>query len=116
MKNLFLLFAVVLVLFASCSSGSEKPENLLSKETMIQVMADMQLAEAKVKNIRVSTDSARHVYSIYELQILDAHGIDPEQYKSSYQYYLDSYDEMAEIHTALIDTLNQRQSQIVKSK
>lgn len=116
MKNLFLLFAVVLIVLSSCSSGSKKPENLLSKETMIQVMADMQLAEAKVKNLRVSTDSARQVYSIYELQILEEREIEPEQYKVSYQYYLNSYEEMQEIHTALIDTLNQRQSQIVKNK
>ncbi len=116
MKNLFLLFAVVLVVLSACSSGPEKPKNLLSKETMIQVMADMQLAEAKVKNLRVSTDSARQVYSIYELQILSKRGIGPEQYKASYQYYLDSYDDMSKIHTALIDTLSQRQSQLVEKK
>lgn len=116
MKNLFLLFAVVLIILSACSPGAKKPENLLSKETMIQVMADMQLAEAKVKNLRVSTDSARQVYSIYELHIFEKRGIEPEQYKESYQYYLSSYEEMRKIHTALIDTLNQRQSQIVKSK
>lgn len=101
------------MVFGACSSKQERPEDLLSKVTMIQLMADMQLAEAKVKNLRVSTDSARQVYSLYEMQLFDKYGISPREYKTSYQYYLDSYDEMRELHTALIDTLNQRQAQIV---
>lgn len=108
MKNLFLLF-IIMLLGTACSQSSEKPQNLLTKETMVRVMADMQFAEAKVKNMRVSTDSARQVYSIYELSIFDKWNISPGQYTQSYEYYLTKHDEMTAIHAALIDTLGRRQ-------
>lgn len=108
MKNLFLLLPVILLTFA-CSENADKPENVLSQEEMVRIMADMQLAEAKVKNLRVSSDSARHLFSIYELQIFEEWGVTAEQYKESYEYYLSEYDIMSDLHTALIDTIAQRQ-------
>ncbi|WP_017731815.1 DUF4296 domain-containing protein [Nafulsella turpanensis] len=108
MKNLFLLLLVTL-LTTACSNNADKPENVLSQETLVRVMADLQLAEAKVKNLRVSTDSARQLFSIYELQIFEEWNISPEQYTESYEYYLNEYDEMSDIHAALIDTLSRRQ-------
>lgn len=111
MKNLFLLLLAVLLVTA-CSQEEEKPGNLLTKETMVRVLADMHIAEAKVKNLRVSTDSARQVYSIYELKIFDEWNITPEQYTQSYEYYLTRYDEMTAMQNALIDTLNRRQQRI----
>jgi hypothetical protein len=111
MKNLFLLLIIIL-LATACSQPSEKPANLLPKETMVRVMADMHFAEAKVKNMRVSTDSARHVFSIYELKIFDRWNISPEQYTQSYEYYLTRYDEMTAMQAALIDTLSRRQQQV----
>ena len=108
MKNLFLLLLLILITTA-CTKNADKPENVLSQEEMVRIMADMQLAEAKVKNLRVSTDSARHLFSIYELQVFEEWGISPEQYKESYEYYLTQYDVMSDLHTALIDTLTRRQ-------
>ena len=108
MKNLFLLLLVILITNA-CSENADKPENVLSQEEMVRIMADMQLAEAKVKNLRVSTDSARHLFSIYELQIFEEWGITAEQYKESYEFYLTDYELMSDLHTALIDTLTKRQ-------
>lgn len=111
MKNLFLLLLAVLFITA-CSKEAEKPDKLLTKETMVRVLADMHVAEAKVKNMRVSTDSARQVYSIYELKIFDQWNITPEEYTRSYEYYLTSYDEMTAMQNALIDTLSRRQQKV----
>ena len=115
MKNLFLLLSVIL-LTTACSENADKPENVLSEEELVRIMADMQLAEAKVKNLRVSTDSARQLFSIYELQIFEEWDVTAEQYKESYEYYLSNYELMSDIHTALIDTLSQRQKNAVQSE
>ncbi len=111
MRNLFLLFTLVFLLL-SCSEEGAKPDNLLPKETMVRVMADMQLAEAKVKNLHLSTDSTRKLYSLYELSIFEQYNVEPEQYRESFTWYLNNYKEMNEIHTALMDTLDRRQNQI----
>lgn len=111
MRKIFLLLSAVLLL-AGCSREADKPQNLLAKETMVGLMVDMQIAEAKVKNLRVSTDSARHLFSIYELAMFHEKNISPEQYKASYEYYLNQYEEMKAIQKAVVDTLNQRQQRL----
>ena len=75
-------------------------------------MADLQLAEAKIKSVAVSPDSARHLYSLYEIQILDKHKVTPEKYVQSYQYYIENHRLMTRVHQAVLDTLLARQTKI----
>ena len=109
MKKIFLLLAVFALFFQSCKNNADKPKDLLPKKTMAGIMADMAVAEAKVKNLRLSVDSSRQIYRIYENNIFKERGISSERYKDSYQYYLLNYKEMASIHEAVIDTLTRRQ-------
>ena len=111
MRKLFLLLIALAIVFG-CSRKGKKPDNLLPKETMVRVLADMQLAEAKVKNLHLPLDSTRKLYAMYELSIFEKYNVDAQQYLDSYKYYLESYNEMQAINNALIDTLNQRQNQI----
>lgn len=108
MKKIFLLLTLLALFFQSCKNDAEKPKDLLPKTSMASLMADMAVAEAKVKNLRLSVDSSRQIYRIYEHNIFKNRGISSERYKVSYQYYLLNYKEMASIHEAVIDTLNRR--------
>lgn len=113
MNKIFLLFALLLS-FQACTKETNKPENLLSKEKMVGIMADMTLAEAKIKNLRVSIDSSRQIYREYEKSIFIERDVSSEQYKESYRYYLLNYKEMASLHAAVIDTLNRRQQKVLQ--
>lgn len=108
------MLLIAIFIIAGCSQEVDKPQNLLAKETMVAVMIDMQVAEAKVKNLRVSTDSARHLFSIYEMTIFDEKHITPEQYKESYEHYLNRYEDMQAIQKAVVDTLTNRKQQLAK--
>ena len=111
MRKIFLLLPFLFLLL-SCSKDGEKPDNLLPQETMVQAMVDMQVAEAKVKNLHLSADSTRKLYSLYELSIFEKYNISPAQYQESIHYYLNNYKQMTAIHTAVMDTLTKRQNQI----
>ena len=113
MKKIFLLLALVLI-GMGCSKETEKPKNLLSKVTMVKVMADMNEAEAKIKNLRLSMDSSRQIYREYEKSIFEQYGISSEQYQKSYQFYLLNYKEMTDIHNAVIDTLDRRHKKAIR--
>ena len=113
MNKIFLL--LVLFLFTwGCSKETKKPENVLSKETMVKVMADMTLSEAKIKSLRLPADSSRALYREYERAIFIERNVSPEQYQESYQYYLMNYDDMAAIQAAVIDTLELRRQKVVQ--
>ena len=111
MRKLFLLLSA-LVIVLGCSGDGKKPDNLLPKETMVRVLADMQIAEAKVKNLHLPLDSTRKLYALYELSIFEKYNVSSQEYLDSYKYYLENYNEMQAINNALLDTLNSRQNQI----
>ncbi|WP_224996487.1 DUF4296 domain-containing protein [Cesiribacter sp. SM1] len=110
MNRLFLCL-LLLCMFA-CDQTFGPPKDVLSEKTMISIMADLHVAEAKVKGLGVSQDSARNLFSIYEIQILDKHNVTPEKYLHSYQYYLDNHRLMTRVHQATLDTLIARQEKL----
>jgi hypothetical protein len=110
MNRLFLCL-LVLCTFA-CDQTLGPPKNVLPEKKMVSIMADLHVAEAKVKALGVSQDSARSLFSIYEIQILDKHNVSPDKYLHSYQYYLDNHRLMTRVHQATLDTLIERQRKL----
>ena len=74
---------------------------------MAEILTELQVAEAKVKNIRVPLDSAKYVYANYELQIFGQHNISAETYQKSLAYYLENSRAMGRINEAVLDKLTQ---------
>lgn len=106
-KKLFLL-AVVFLAF-SCKQDHEVPDNLLSKSEMVKLLIDIRIAEGKVNNLNLRSDSARSLFRIMEDAIFKAHEIDTATYKSSYQYYMLNPEEALSISDAVLDSLKLRQ-------
>lgn len=107
MNRLFLCL-LTFSIFA-CDNTLGPPKGVLPEKKMVSVLVDLQVAEAKVKNLRISSDSARHVFSLYELMIFDKQNVTPEKYLHSYEYYLDNHRLMSRVHQAVLDTLSARQ-------
>jgi hypothetical protein len=98
--------------FSSCDNTLGPPKDVLPERKMVSLLVELHLAEAKVKNLRVTTDSANQLYSLYELQILDTHNVSQETYLHSYQFYLDNHRLMTRVQDAVLDTLLQRQQKL----
>ncbi len=101
---------IIGVLSFSCNDAF-RPANVLSEEKMAEVITELQIAEAKVKNLRIRVDSAKVVYANYELEIFERLGITDKAYLSSLEYYLENSRAMSRINQAVIDTLTARQAQ-----
>lgn len=110
MNRLFLCL-LALTTFA-CDNTLGQPEGILPEKKMISILVDLQVAESKIKTLRISSDSARHVFSIYEVQILDKHNVTQEDYLRSYEYYLENHRLMSRVHQAVLDTLLARQQKV----
>lgn len=110
MNRLFLCL-LALTTFA-CDNTLGQPEGILPEKKMISMLVDLQVAESKIKTLRISSDSARHVFSIYEVQILDKHNVTQEDYLRSYEYYLENHRLMSRVHQAVLDTLLARQRKV----
>ncbi|EMR02678.1 DUF4296 domain-containing protein [Cesiribacter andamanensis] len=107
------LFLCLLALCCfSCDKTLGPPKGVLSERKMVSLLVELHIAEAKVKNLRVTTDSAHQLYNLYELQILDKHNVAQDKYVQSYQYYLENHRLMTRVQDAVLDTLLQRQQKL----
>ncbi len=114
MKKVFLY--VVAVVFFSCGENEQVPEDILSKEKMVDMLIDLRIAEGKVSTITLSKDSSRVVFAELERRIFEDHKVDSATYVKSHNYYLLHPEEYLSITDAVIDSLKVRQQKLTTSR
>jgi hypothetical protein len=91
-------YIILVILFVSCAGEGKKrvkkPDNLISKDKMVEVIYDMSLiSAAKGVNRKLMEQKGVHP----EKYIYEKHGIDSVQFALSNEYYafdLDAYEEI----------------------
>lgn len=102
-----LLFLAGLGVVFSC--GERKPEGILSKAEMVQVMQELYIAEEKVNHLGLSRDSAKMVAGVMDSKLFNRAGVNDSIFRKSFDYYMERPKEMELIYTALVDTLQLRE-------
>lgn len=93
MRNFF--YILIFVLVASCTSNTifKKPDDLISKEKMVNLLTDLYLATA-AKNIQ-NIHSERNID--YTFLVFEKYGVDTTQFKRSNFYYTTKIDDYEDI-------------------
>ena len=87
------------------------PENLIVQESMVKVLTDICKVEARFQR-RLGTrgnNNSELVYHNYNV-IFDAHNIELNNFKSSYEYYQESPQKMQELYDSVIVHLTKEQT------
>lgn len=101
MKKIFLL--LLMVGFISCGkSKTSKPANLIPKDTMVNLLFDMHLAN-RSRNIKNLQGEKKPNY--FPL-IYQKHHIDSSQFKASHAYYMKELPEYIAIYKKLEDSIS----------
>ena len=100
--------ACVLLFLAACSSGKELPEGVLPEQRMVEILIELQIAEAKISNYQADPGVQLALFQDFEARILQEAGVDSTTYKNSYSYYLKDLERLNNIYTAVKDTLEKR--------
>lgn len=111
--KLFLLSLCICgITFISCSKKEEKiPENILSKEKMIKIMVDVQLAEASIQNRNLNmTDSAKMIAAGYYKNLFEKNRVTEQQFRESFLYYSRHLDMLNKIYEEVINELSKKQT------
>ena len=87
-----------------------EPNNLLSRESVAGVLADLHLLEAVVQAKAYSTDSSKAVLAAYNKFIFEKHGVDSEQFARSFDYYLSNSLQMDTIMGFVIEELSKQEA------
>lgn len=111
-KLSFVTFSLCGITLISCSKKEEKiPENILSKEKMIKVMVDVQLAEAAIQNRNLNmTDSTKIIAAGYYKNLFEKNKMSEQQFRESFLYYSHHLDVLNKIYEEVINELSKKQA------
>ena len=109
---LSLLLASLLLTLPACQRPEEplRPADLLPKERLIPLIADLHLLEAQVEGSRLSPDSSRALYLSEQKNLLSKRGVTDSAFQRSYRYYGIHGKDLDDIYGAVIDTLTRREA------
>ena len=104
---------LAIILSAGCS---QRPKEILSEKEMIDLMADLQLADA-YSNSRVSSSEEDATGNRYDLarSVMAAHGVTPEQLDTTLGWYGKNLDEYVELYEKIDKELHKRRRKLMKS-
>ncbi|PVY42407.1 uncharacterized protein DUF4296 [Pontibacter virosus] len=79
---------------------------------MVQILADVHIAEARIENHVLYPDTALMVFNKEQMQILSQHGVDEEEFRKTYRYYLNNLPQMDKLYEIILDTLSVREAKL----
>jgi len=112
-----LLLALALALPA-CQRPEDPPQpaDLLPKEKMVTVLADLQVLEARLEAARLSPDSARALHQAQLKDLYWKHEVTDSAFQRSFRYYGIHGKDLDDIFGVVIDTLGQREFRLTPAK
>lgn len=105
MKKILLLFFGFLIT-VSCNKTVTKPANLLPKEKMVEILADVYLHQQQTYLIEAKDDNLD--FSKLDAQLIQKHNSNVKDFKESFQYYVLQPEVYSEILLSVRDKLEER--------
>lgn len=101
-----LIWMLIIFTFAAGCQKEKKPTDVLSKEEYAEYLVSVYLAEAKINTLAITPDSAMKLFQPFEQSLLDQFDKPDSVIQKTYQYYLAHPQDLEQVFTAVIDTLN----------
>ena len=108
---------VILVLLQSCNSelkGLKKPDNLIPKEQMIDIMTNMLILEGHIQKTYSTVNRYYKVMTASGRYYLKTKHVSQEQYESSLAYYSCNNDEYREMMEQIMENLQKESIELQK--
>ena len=109
MKRLFCILFCLCLLGCQSQEGKQ-PRNLVPRDKMVRILADIHTAEARIESNVSYTDTAMMTFNNEQQKILERYQVTPDQFKETYTYYLEHLREMDALYEIIVDTLSVRES------
>ena len=104
----------ILLLLTSCRQETTAlPKDLISREKMIQVLADVHITEAAIYYKNGHGDKVDNKAPEYYQYIFSKQGITEKQFRESFDYYLHQEAQLDKIYEDVITEISRRQAETV---
>lgn len=107
MKKLLIVCFSLSLLYACTPSEEKAPENLIKREQLIPLLADLQYAEAiiQLKNLSYTDSTKAIAYGHYKY-VLEKHKVSAEQFTETFDWYKSHPKEMSELYKEVLTQLS----------
>jgi len=101
------LFAFTILLAACSSEKNEitKPQKLLSEKEMVEILAELQIADAASARTGVNIETRKLQKGIYNEAIFEKYKVSPKDFYANYDYYAHNVAEMDTIYAQVMKKL-----------
>lgn len=110
-KNPLFYLVVILLMVSSCSSLSTEdedvPANLIPRDKMIIILADMQISEAFLDDLRKTGVRTNDSSLLYFQKVFKKNQVSPLEFENSLLYYKKNLEQMDLIYTDVVTRLNE---------
>ncbi len=106
-NSIFILNVILTLCFIVCSSCSRRPKGVLSENEMVQLMADLEIAEAYLLNgnpAKLPDSVTSHISEA----VLARRGITYAQVDSSFKWYGKNLDNYYDLHDKVVKEIAKR--------
>lgn len=110
-RGLALLLPAALLVLPACQRPEEVPApvDLIPREKMAPLLADLHVLETQVENSRLPPDSAKALFREQQHDLFWRWQVTDSVFQRSYRYYTIHNKDLNELYQAVIDTLGQRE-------
>lgn len=85
---------------------------MLSEDKMVEILTEIHIAEGRLKTVNIFSDSAKKMAPVLYAQIYKEQQVEAEEFKKSYEYYLNHPEQMEAIIDRVIIELSKKESGI----
>lgn len=115
MKKVFFLFLFIASFFA-CQQQEERPNSILDKGKMTEVLVDVELLEAVVKQKMLDRKYPKKNVPVYYHQVMEKNGISYEQFQESFSWWSIHPKKMKEIYDEVNNKLEAMKEELPEEK
>ena len=88
-----------------------RPDNLIAKEAMIELMVDVQIAEALYSGTYQTREGNVLSYADVFNPVYEKHGVSREQFEKSLEWYSHDLNEITAMYDEVIERLNRMEGE-----
>lgn len=107
MKNVILIFILLVFVVVSCDEPAvPKPENLIKEKQMIEMLADIHLAEATFVRFRYDSAMVHSKSADFYYSVLDKYQVQDSLFEQSFVYYASTPKSFEEMYRKVMNELS----------
>ena len=112
------LLPALLLVLPACQRPEEvpAPADLIAREKIVPLLADLHVLETQVENSRLPPDSAKALFREQQHALFWSRQITDSAFQRSYRYYSVHNKDLNELYQTVIDTLGLREKKFAPAR